>query len=73
VIVSDTGGMREMVRDGVDGFVYERANSEALAALIEQLARDPARRQSVGRLARSVVLERFTFERMVGEYQRLLR
>ena len=31
VIVSDVGGLRELVRNGVDGFIVERNNKESLA------------------------------------------
>jgi len=72
VILSNTGGMPEMVRDGIDGYIYERGSVDVLASLIEKLALDPDRRRAVGRNARAVVAERFSFETMVGEYKRLL-
>jgi glycosyltransferase involved in cell wall biosynthesis len=72
VIVSDTGGMREMVTDEVDGFVYEQGNVAALCTLIERLAADPERRSEIGRNARKTVEKRFTFDRMIDEYVKLL-
>jgi len=72
VILSDTGGMPEMVRHGVDGFCYEQGNIGALVALIEQLAADPDKRRTIGRKAREAVAKRFTFTRMVDDYRRLL-
>jgi glycosyltransferase involved in cell wall biosynthesis len=73
VISNDTGGMKEMIHDGVDGFVYEVGDVNYLAALIENLAGQPQRRQTIGEAARAAVLERFTFDRMVGDYQKELR
>jgi glycosyltransferase involved in cell wall biosynthesis len=40
VICSDIGGMKEKVRDGVDGFHFPVGNSMALAALLTDLAAD---------------------------------
>jgi len=70
VILSNTGGAPEMVRDGEDGYCYEQGNIGDLAALIEQLASDPDRRREIGRNAREAVTERFSFARMLGEYRR---
>jgi glycosyltransferase involved in cell wall biosynthesis len=72
VILSNTGGIPEMVKHSVDGFLYQRGDLPALAALIEELAAAPERREEIGRRARETVLQRFTFDRMVDEYQRLL-
>ena len=73
VIANDTGGMKEMIRDGADGFVYEVGDIEYLAALIADLAGQPQRRWTIGEAARATVLERFTFDRMVRDYQKELR
>lgn len=43
VICSDIGGLAEKVRDGVDGFHFRAGSAPALAALLEELARKPAR------------------------------
>lgn len=72
VVVSDTGGMREMVTDGVDGYVYKQGDVSALTALIVKLAMNAEKRRDVGESARRTVRERFTFDRMVDEYIKLL-
>ena len=43
VAASDLGGMAELIRPGVNGFVFPAGDSDALAALIESLAREPER------------------------------
>lgn len=73
VILSDTGGAREMIEDGINGYIYERGDRRALAALIEQLERDPEKRRTIGENARATVLAKFTFGRMISEYEYLLR
>ena len=42
VITSDLGGMAEMVRDGVDGFLFPAGDALALAAILRRLADDRA-------------------------------
>ena len=69
VVSNDTGGMGEMIRHGVDGFVYNIGDIDYLAGLVEELAGQPERRRELGAAARAAVLERFTFDRMVDDYQ----
>jgi glycosyltransferase involved in cell wall biosynthesis len=72
VILSDRGGAREMVQHGVDGYLYEQGEVRILAALIERLAVDHNGRQLIGTNARRTVLRKFTFDRMVNDYQEVL-
>lgn len=41
-IVANLGGMTEVVRDGVDGFVFEAGSPDSLAAVLQKIGRDPA-------------------------------
>jgi len=72
VILSDTGGAREMVQDGVTGYVYHQGDIGALADLIVGLANDSAARGEMGERARALVLRKFSFERMMDDYRRIL-
>jgi glycosyltransferase involved in cell wall biosynthesis len=56
-IVSDAGGMKEVVRDGVDGLVVPKEDSTALALAIRSLHRDRPRRQQLAASARQRVGE----------------
>lgn len=67
-VVSDAGGMKEAVRDGVDGLVVPKGSSEALAWAIRRLHDDPTMRHAMGHssaerfgemFSRDVVAERF--------------
>lgn len=62
VISTRRGMLSELVRDGVDGLLVEET-AESLAAAIEALALDPARRASCARAAREGAVERFALER----------
>ena len=44
VVASDIPGYRDVVRDGVDGILVERADATALAEALRDLAIDPAKR-----------------------------
>lgn len=74
VVLSDIGGAREMVRDGVDGYVIARPDlAEKLPTVLEHLATDEASRVCVGQAARQRVEALFAFETMVERYEELIR
>lgn len=62
VIVSDVGGLPEVVRDGITGFVVPRESPEAVAEALGRLVVDPALRARMGSAGREHVLE--TYERL---------
>ncbi len=55
-VITTTHGPGEIVRDGIDGFFVPIRDSEAIAARLEQLYRDPALRERMGRNAREQAL-----------------
>jgi starch synthase len=60
VIVSENNGACEAITDGVNGLVVPARNTEALAAAIERVYRDPELRRSLGANARDSAL-RYTW------------
>lgn len=52
VVVTDVGGMPEIVTDGVEGRVVRSEDPAALAAALAEAAADPARRRAWGKAAR---------------------
>ncbi|MBI4023165.1 glycosyltransferase [Candidatus Berkelbacteria bacterium] len=63
VIVFDVGGVREIVTDGVTGFVVPPGNLEAFRGAMERI-------DSIDRAAcRAHALEQFSLERMVERYE----
>lgn len=71
VVVTDAGGMREAVRDGVEGFLVPVRDAEAMAEALVKLARDPELRRRMGEAARQRVLEEFTLERQTRQWREL--
>jgi phosphatidylinositol alpha-mannosyltransferase len=51
VVASDIAGYRDVVRDGVDGLLVPRADPQALAGVLRDLALAPARRAALSRCA----------------------
>jgi glycosyltransferase involved in cell wall biosynthesis len=73
VITSPFAGIAELVESGVDGFVLsDPKDSGELAHLLEELFRDPARRQRVGETAARKALE-WTWDRSAAAVWELLK
>lgn len=63
-IISNVGGMPELVRHERDGLIVEPEDPAALAAAIRTLHADSGRRRVYGESARQRILEDFSIERM---------
>lgn len=62
VVASRTGGLPEVVRDGETGFLVTPGDVDELHDRIDRLLRDPALARRMGRAARDLVLDQFTWE-----------
>jgi glycosyltransferase involved in cell wall biosynthesis len=71
VVMTDCGGARESITDGVEGFIVPLWDPEAMSHALLKLARDPELRQRMGRAARERVVREFTGDRHVREFIRL--
>ena len=71
MVVTDVGGNREAVVDGVTGLVVPPREPRALGEAVLALARDPARRAALGAAGRRRVGERFPLDACVARYERL--
>jgi glycosyltransferase involved in cell wall biosynthesis len=72
VVLSNIGGAAEMVEDGVNGFLFPPGDVAALAKKLALLADDSETRKRMSIQARRVVRERFSFEAMLQEYEKLI-
>ncbi len=77
VVTTDAGGCRELVGDGVTGFVVDRNDSASMAARIIDLLDDPATATALGARGRLHLEEQFSDEAMVSGmisvYEHVLR
>ncbi len=72
-IVSDVGGLPEIVVDGETGLVVPAGDADALAAAIVELALDPARVRRLGDAARARALGEFSTTRAVEGVEAVYR
>lgn len=77
VIGADVGGIPEIIVDGKTGVVVKGGDPDALASAISSLAKDPLRRNEMGRSGRRRAEELFGMEKHVKEidniYEEVLR
>jgi glycosyltransferase involved in cell wall biosynthesis len=71
VVATDVGGNRELVGDGVSGYLSPAGKPEPLSDRIIDLLRNDDLRQDMGRQGRKFFEENLTLERMVSETQRV--
>jgi glycosyltransferase involved in cell wall biosynthesis len=71
VVATAVGGTPALLGDGEYGTLVPPADPDALAAAIEALLRDPARRAAVAARARARVCAEFSTEAMVEGYESL--
>lgn len=67
IIVTDVGGMPEIIKDGINGFVIPVKNFEILAARINQLLDDERLRNRLGYTGRQIVESLYTKERVTED------
>lgn len=73
VILSNIGGAREMIHDGVEGYVVNPAELAArLPAIVTALYADPRKRRQMGVAARNRAVTCFSVPAMVAGYRGLL-
>jgi len=73
VVATRVGGVPDVVTDGVDGFLVEAGDIEALAERLERLARDPELRRTMGEAGRARVVQRYAVSRLIDDIDRLYR
>jgi glycosyltransferase involved in cell wall biosynthesis len=68
VVCCDSGGNREIVLDGVTGYLVPPGDVDALAGRLSSLGGDDARAAQMGAAGRRRFEELFSVDRMVAEY-----
>ena len=74
IVATDVGGNREIVRDGVNGFLVPGKNSVALAEAMLAMERLPSEsRLSMGAVGRAHVSRHYSLPVVVDEWERIYR
>jgi glycosyltransferase involved in cell wall biosynthesis len=73
VVANRVGGVPDVVRDGLDGFLVAAGQVEEAAEKLALLAGDPDLRKRLGESGRERVLARYSVGRLVDDVDRLYR
>ncbi len=71
MVATSVGGIPEIVEDGVNGFLVPPKHPEAIAEKILDLNANRGLRARLGEAARETVLERYTADRVVRQYEEI--
>ena len=73
VVSTDVGGVKDVVHSPDVGVLARSGDAAALATAIDSLLADAGARRNMGARGRDAVLQRFGFDRLVGDIARLYR
>ncbi|MBT3194337.1 MAG: glycosyltransferase [Verrucomicrobia bacterium] len=73
IVAADVGGVREMLRDGKEGYLIGAGDTNALADRIASLLENPAMAREMGQCARTRVETVYSLAGMLDGYARLYR
>jgi 2-deoxystreptamine N-acetyl-D-glucosaminyltransferase/2-deoxystreptamine glucosyltransferase len=73
VLSTAVGNVREVIDDGVNGFVIENRDPSSFADRFEEIRHDPEREKRMREAARRTILERFDESRMLDGYAEVFR
>ncbi len=71
VVSTDVGGVKDVVEDGINGYLVASGDSAGFAKRCLELAKDPEKRRSLGGNGRQRVLKRYSKERLVRDIKAL--
>lgn len=71
VVASVHGGVKEIIDDGMDGFLVDPSNTEALAGRLLELLEDAALRRNVAAAGRRKVIYKFPIGKFVDQFEKL--
>ena len=70
-VATRVGGIPEVIDNGATGTLVEFGNIPALAAALQELLNNPARRGQMGKAAQQVAATRFSADAIVPQYERI--
>ncbi len=73
VVASDIDGNREIIDNGINGFLFESEDEKDLVRVISYVLDNPGISRKAALRAYEYVKNRFSFERMIKEYEKIYR
>jgi len=71
VIANDAGGTKEIIENGINGYLVNDESPEELAKLIDNLLNDPDLMNNMGNRSKQKILMEFSLDRMGEEFERV--
>ena len=71
IVSTDAGGIKQVIRNGVDGFTVSVEDWKSLSNVTRSLVNDPQLRKKMGEKARERAQESFSLGKMVQETEQL--
>ncbi|MBS4206748.1 glycosyltransferase [Bacillus sp. FJAT-50079] len=71
VVVSDVGGLPEVVENNITGFIVEPKNVNQLAEKLLKLIQNPSMREIMGKSGREFVLEKYNWQDNVNSMEKI--
>jgi N-acetyl-alpha-D-glucosaminyl L-malate synthase BshA len=72
-ICSNVGGVSEVVRDGLDGYLVSARDTKSMAARALEILTTPGRREEMGKVARARALTAFCSNNIIPRYEALYK
>ncbi|NJR45516.1 MAG: glycosyltransferase family 4 protein [Hyellaceae cyanobacterium CSU_1_1] len=72
VIASAAGGALELIKDGVNGYLYPPGDAIALSKLIEKLIEDPSLAKTLGQQGYANAKQNFSLETILASFEQAL-
>jgi glycosyltransferase involved in cell wall biosynthesis len=73
VVATRVGGVPDVVRDGIDGYLVDVGDVGAMSRRLAELAADPELRRTLGEAGRERVVQRYRVERLIDDVDALYR
>jgi len=73
VVASKVGGIREQVRHGENGFIYNRGDIRQMADAVAQLIQNEELRRTMGEASRNIAVANFSEQEMISSYVTLYK
>lgn len=73
ILASRVGGAVEAVADAESGFLFEPLDEQELVRQLEKLLAHPELARKLGQAARKTAVERYSLEKLAGDYEKLYK
>lgn len=72
IVVTNTGGLPDIITDGYNGFMT-KPNADELGAAMVKILKEPALAKKMGKNGRKMALEKFSYRKFCQEWRKAIR